>query len=211
MKKYLVLSFLILIFATPAFAKGPNTTQGQPTTLTKSISPTGNQVKNENQVQTKNQGEDQQLSVQTQESEQLNQEFTQTFTKVSDQVHQLINTVGAKGGIGQQVKEIAQNQTKLQDQIKGDFDNLKSRSSFAKLMIGSDKKTIQSLEQKMEQNRLMIQQLEQLKLKTKNQADLQQLQETIDLMLYQNTSLQNVIDKETKINGLFGWLVNLFK
>lgn len=66
------------------------------------------------------------------------------------------------------------------------------------------------MEQKMEQNRLMIQQLEELKLQTKNTGDLQQLQETIDLMTYQNTSLQNKIDKESKSNGMFGWLVNLF-
>jgi hypothetical protein len=30
-------------------------------------------------------------------------------------------------------------------------------------------------------------------------------------MTYQNTYLQNKIDKENKINGMFGWLVNLFK
>jgi hypothetical protein len=66
------------------------------------------------------------------------------------------------------------------------------------------------MEQKMEQNRLMIKQLEELKLQTKNTGDLQQLQETIDLMTYQNTSLQNKIDKENKSNGIFGWLINLF-
>ena len=81
---------------------------------------------------------------------------------------------------------------------------------MAKILVGSDKKKIQSLEEKMEQNRLMIQQLEELKLQTKNTGDLQQLQETIDLMTYQNTSLQNKIEKENKVNGIFGWLVNLF-
>ena len=212
------MSFLFLLLTTPVLAKGAvvvNQQSGQGTATVASqrvsVSPTGNQVKNQNEVKTQNQGEDQQLSVKTQESELLNEDVTQSFTKVSDQVHQLIDTVGAKGGIGQEVKVIAQSQTKLQDEIKSDFDNLNSRSALTKLLVGSDKKMTKSLEQKVEQNRLMIQQLEQLKLQTKNTGDLQQLQETIDLMTYQSTSLQDKIDKENKVNGMFGWLVNLFK
>jgi hypothetical protein len=233
-----VLSLAFLLAAFPVMAKGSNETQGQQgqgeTTNTQMtsengltvenkeivvsksptekavVSPSGKQVKNENQVQTQNMGEEKELSVKTKENEMLNDDVDQSMTKVSDQVHQLIETVGAKGGIGPQVKEIAQNQVKVQDEIKADFEGLNSRGTLAKLLVGSDKKMIQSLEQKMEQNRLMIQQLEELKLKTKNTGDLQQLQETIDLMTYQNTSLQNKIDKESKVNGLFGWLVKLF-
>ncbi|MFA6361738.1 MAG: hypothetical protein WCX33_02950, partial [Candidatus Shapirobacteria bacterium] len=115
MKKYLILSFLFLLVITPALAKGSTETQGQQLNTTTgsqkivtisptknaTISPTGNQVKNTNEVKTQNQGEDSQLSVKTQESEQLNQTVNDSFTKVSDQVHELIETVGAKGGIGQ--------------------------------------------------------------------------------------------------------------
>jgi hypothetical protein len=150
------------------------------------------------------------LSVKTQESEQLNQAVDDSLTKVSDQVHELIETVGAKGGIGQEVKEIAQNQTKLQEEIVSDVAKLNSRGTLTKFFIGSDKKLIQTMEQKMEQNRLMIQQLEQLKLQTQNTLDLQQIQETIELMTYQNISLQNKIDKENKSNGIFGWLISFF-
>jgi len=217
MKKYLILSFLFLLAITPVLAKSTtgaqqgqqaNTTSGSQNTV--NTSPTGNQVKNTNVVQTQNQGEDQKLSVKTQEAEQLNQAVDDSLTKVSDQVLELIDTVGAKGGIGQQVKVIAQDQTKLQQEIKSDVTQLNSRSAMAKFFIGSDKKLIQSMEQKMEQNRLMIQQLEQLMTQTQNQGDLEQLQLTIDLMTYQNTSLQSKIEKESKSNGMFGWLINIF-
>ncbi|MDD4938054.1 MAG: hypothetical protein PHX34_03505 [Candidatus Shapirobacteria bacterium] len=230
MKKYIVMSFLFLLVVVPALAKGSTETQGQQATANSqsnpagnnqgtvttipikktTVTPTGNQVGNQNEVQTQNQGENSQLSVKTQESEQLNQAVTDSFLKVSDQVHQLIETVGAKTGIGQEVRDIAQNQTKLQDEIKSDYAQLNSRGTMTKFFVGSDKKLIQSMEQKMEQNRLMIQNLEELKLQTKNSGDLEQLQETIDLMNYQNTSLQDKIDKEGKINGMFGWLINLF-
>lgn len=233
MKIYIALSIMFLLASFPILAKGSVeaqrgqqitesdsqsiTTNGSQNTITTSpskkpiVSPTGNQVKNTNMIQSQNQGEDSQLSVKTQESEQLNEDVTKSLNKVSDQVHQLIDTVGAKGGIGQEVKVIAQNQLKAQDQIKSDFEGLNSRGAFTKLMIGSDKKLTQSLQQRMEQNRLMIQQIEELMTQTKNKSDLEQLQLTIDLMTYQNTSLQNKIDRENKSKGMFGWLINLFK
>lgn len=216
MKKYLILSFLFLLVVTPVFAK--NTTQAPPqqaqnkNTITPatSITPTGNQVKNQNQIQTQNQGEDQQLSVQNQEEEQLDQNLNNNFQKVSDQVHQLIDTVGAKGGIGPQVKEIAQNQIKNQENIKSNLAQLQLRKYFVKFFIGSDKKTVQNVESQLEQSKLMIQQLEELKLQTTTPSDLQQLQETIDLMTYQNTFLEEKINLENKTRSLFGWLINFF-
>ena len=223
MKKYLILTFLFLLTVTPAIAKSSNATS-QPnqtnnpspvttknatvtstSTSTSTVTTTGTQVKNQNQTQTKNEGEDQQLSVQTQESEQLNQEINQNFQKVSDQVHQLIDTVGAKTGIGQQVKDIAQNQTKLQDDIKTNVSQLASRSALTKFFIGSDKKTLQNMEQQMEQNRLMIQQLEEVTTQTTNSGDIDQIQQTIDLLIYQNATLQEKISNDNKVNGLFGW------
>jgi hypothetical protein len=237
MKKYLVLSFLFLITVSQVLAKGVNETTGSssdkpevensqsettaddenasarvtnaPTKKTY-ITPSGNQVKNQVEVETKNQGTDKQIKAETNENEQLNEEVVQSFTKVSDQVHQLIETTGAKGGIGQEVKSIAQSQEKLQDDIKTDFEKLNSRGGVAKFFIGSDKKLTKSLEQKMEQNQLMIQQLEQLKLSTNNEGELQQLQETIDLMVYQNEALQNKVEIESKSKGVFGWLKNIF-
>jgi hypothetical protein len=55
----------------------------------------------------------------------------------------------------------------------------------------------------------MVQQLEELKLKTKNTADIQQLQETIDLITYQNNSLEEKINLESQSKGMFGWLAKL--
>lgn len=209
----------------PAIAKNQSDSQNQPQEKIETlntgpnsvndnqkiiITPTGNQIKSQNQTQTKNQSTDNQLKTKIQETEKLNEQVSQSFTKVSDQVKQLIETTGAKGGIGQQVKVIAQDQEKAQNQIKSDFEGLTSQGSIAKLFFGSDKKLIKSLDQKLDQNKLMVQQLEQLKLETKNEGELQQLQETIDLMIYQNTSLQNTITKEKTINGMFGWLINMF-
>lgn len=223
MKKYLVLSFLFLLVSTPILAKtsvGAQNQQNKPEIVTSqsnnsnqavsTVNPTGIQVKNQNQVKTQNQGEDQNLSVSTQESEQLNQAVDEDVAKVSDQVQELIETVGAKSGIGQQVKEIAQNQQKVQEKIQSSFYELKSRGSFVRLLVGSDKKLTQALENMTEENQQTIEKLVELRNKTQNQSELDQLEETINLMISQNTSLQNKLAKEKQVNGLFGWFVNLF-
>lgn len=237
MKKYLIIFFLFLLAVSPAIAKGPSSNSNQPTVQTTNtpsngnssstpsnnqnksnitpspkttITPTGNQVKNQNQVQIKNQGEDKDSNIKTQETQTLNKNLDENFSKVSDQVKELINTVGSKTGIGQQVKEIAQNQTKVQENLKSNLAQLQFRKSFVKFFLGSDKKTLKNIEQHLEENQLLVKQLEELKTQTKNTADLEQIQQTIDLMTYQNTSLQEKITQDGKVNGLFGWLTKLF-
>jgi len=228
MKKYLILSFLFLLATFPAIAKSANsnsTTQGQGqgqnqavSTVTPAqnqnttVTPTGKQIKNQNQVQTQNQGQEKKLNVQTQESQQTGQdEVEESITKVSEEVKKLLAARGNdKTGIGQQVKVIAQNQEKTQEKIKSAYYELKNRGQLVRLFVGSDKKMTQALEKMTEENKLTIQKLEELKTKTLNQAEKTQLQETIDLMLYQNTSLQEKVAKEKQTNGLFGWFTRLF-
>ncbi len=217
MKKYLILSFVFLLISFPVVAKNAITTpvqsQNRVQTQDTSISPTGQQVQNRNEVQTQNQGEESQLQVKTKESEQLNQEVEESVEKVSDYVHQLIEdrkTTGIKGGIGEKVSEFAQNQQQVQEKIKNSYEQLKNRGQLIRLFVGSDKKMTAALDQLVRENKLRIEELEALKNQTTNLADQTQLQETIDLMLYQNTSLQEKIAKEKQVNGLFGWFTRLF-
>ena len=217
MKKYLILSFVFLLISFPVVAKNAITTpvqsQNRVQTQDTSISPTGQQVQNRNEVQTQNQGEESQLQVKTKESEQLNQEVEESVEKVSDYVHQLIEdrkTTGIKGGIGEKVSEFAQNQQQVQEKIKNSYEQLKNRGQLIRLFVGSDKKMTAALDQLVGENKLRIEELEALKNQTTNLADQTQLQETIDLMLYQNTSLQEKIAKEKQVNGLFGWFTRLF-
>ena len=56
----------------------------------------------------------------------------------------------------------------------------------------------------------MLQQLEELKLETKNSSDLLQFEQSIEAITSQNTSLQEKINLEGKSNGLFAWFFNFF-
>ena len=126
MKKILIitLSILLVLVFLPVIVSA----QGQ-----------SNQVQNRNQVQTQNQGEDQQLQINTQEQESLqaNEESVGTqgrsenarqhMSVVAETVEELLTTQGAKGGIGQQVSEVAREQQQAQQEIEGELDKLEAR------------------------------------------------------------------------------------
>jgi len=59
----------------------------------------------------------------------------------------------------------------------------------------------------LEQNRLRIQELQQLQTQLKNTGDQTVIQNAIQALEQQNVSLQNRLDTENKTFSLFGWLV----
>ena len=213
MKKLFFVLPLLFVFAIPVAAKNETSGQGvgsQQGTVTQtqqqlmlSPSPVGSAIQNQNQVGTKNQGEDSQLKVSTWEQENLDSE------SLSDQVHQLLQ-LKTTGGIGEQVRQLAQEQNQVQDQIKTEISKVEGRGTLAKLLIGPDYKGLKNIQMLMEQNQLRIQQLEQLKTQLVNQGDITLVQETIQMLTDQDVSLQGKIALEEKSGGLFGWFIKLF-
>jgi hypothetical protein len=200
-------------------------TQEQQQVITSPI-PAGNQVQNQNQVTTQNQGEDSQLKVTTQNKESLgtnqgtgsqgteslnrNETATENMSEVAEQVQELLQ-VKTKGGIGDQVRQVAQEQDKAQTQIQEQVSKLNSKGKIARFLTGTDRQAVKALKQQMEQNQLRIQQLEELQNQLTNEGDITQVQETIQLLTDQNTSLQDRVNMEEKSNGFFGWLIKLFE
>ena len=156
------------------------------------VAPQGNQVQNQNQIKTQNQGEETQLQVATQHMEQL------------------MDMEGLSKEVGNKVKTIAQEQVQTQTQIQTQLNKLESRPGLMKKLFGPDYGAIKNLKQQMEQNRLRIQQLEQLQNQVTNQADETQLQEAIQALVEQNTALEEQIQAEEQVGSLFGWLFRLF-
>ena len=184
-----------------------------------SPSPAGNQVQGKNQVVTQNQGEDSQLQTNTQEMESeeanenvgsgnRNEAATENMSQVAEKVQELLQLKTA-GGIGQQVKQIAQEQNQAQDQIQEQISKLNAKGKVARFLTGTDRPAVTTLKQQLEENKMRIQQLEQLENQLTNQSDITQVQETIQLLSDQNITLQDRINLEEKSSGLFGWLVKL--
>jgi len=194
-----------------------------------------NQVKAQNQgedqqlqVKAQNQGEDQQLQVKTQEQEGTetgsggnskagsngNQEgkknLSQVRSSVAQQVQTLLNTNSENGGIGEQVRQWARTQQQSETKIQEYLNKIDSKTGLAKSLFGPNYNSLNDLKREMEQNRVRVQQLEQLKLKLTNQGDITNVQEMISLLQQENTSLQDRITAEEANGGVLGWLVKLF-
>ncbi|MFH1280885.1 MAG: hypothetical protein ABII08_04730 [Candidatus Beckwithbacteria bacterium] len=208
MKKILIITFSTLLVL--AFLPVVALAQGR-----------SNQVQNQNQVKTQNQGEDQQLQVTTQEQESLqggqpksvsprSETAREHMSVVAQTVEELLTTQGAKGGIGQQVSEVAREQQQAQQEIEGELDKLGARQGWARKLFGPDYKAIKNLNQQIERNRLRIRQLEQLQTQVANVADQTQIQEAAQALVEQNTALEEQIQAEEQTGSLFGWLFKLF-
>ena len=179
-------------------------------------------IQNQNQVQTQNQGEDQQLQIQTQEQEQTgtdegkginsqnrNQNAVEHMSEVAKKVQEL-QQIREEGGLGEQVRQIAQEQSIAQSVIKQNVDKLNSRGALKKLLLGTDYSAIKTLKAQLAMNQLRITQLEQIQTQLINQEDVVMVQATIQSLIEQNTALQNQINTEEKTKSMFGWMFKFF-
>ena len=216
MKKASVVMSVITILALPGiiFAQGQGA-QGQGTSTLQ-----GYQVQNQNQVITQNQGEDTQLQVATQEQESLgdgqgeglqirNQNAIENMSTVAAQVQQLLQ-VRTTGGIGEQVRLIAQEQNQAQTQIQNQLNKLESKGKMARFLSGTDYGAVKNLKAQLVQNQVRIDQLTELQNQLVNQGDITMVQETIQALIAENTSLQERITSEEGTKSMFGWLFRFF-
>lgn len=180
---------------------------------------TGQPVQNQNQVKTQNQGEEQQIQVQTEEQENLgegqgeglqnrNQNAIENMSEVAKQVQRLLQ-VRTTGVIGEQIRQVAQEQNQAQTQIQEQINKLEAKGRLARLLSGTDYGAVKNLKAQLEQNQLRIRQLEQWQNQLANQGDITLIQAMIQALVQENTSLQARITAEEQTKSLFGWLLKL--
>lgn len=215
-------AFAILVFAPVALAanNGVGAQGTNPQQPEIKPSPVGDSVQNQKRIETQNMGENTnlQVSVQEQESSQggigsgsqnRNQVAIENMSRVATRVQDLLQ-LRTSGGIGDQVRQIAQEQNQAQDRIQAQIDRIEKRSNLLKSLIGPDFKGIKEVQSLMEQNQMRIQKLEELKEQLTNQSDITMVEEAIQALVDQNTALQDRVSLEEGSNSLFGWLVKLF-
>lgn len=216
-----VLAFLVFVFSPVAFAKSDTAGTGTGTPVKAMVSPTsGAGVANQNQVKTQNAGEDSQLMINTAEQESAgdstisagmrSEMAIEKMSEVAKNVEILLMDKTLTGGIGQQVKTIAQEQKNSMDKVQSQIKSIDSRGGFVKALIGPDYKTLKELEMQLDQNQLRIEALTELKNQLTNAGDITMVEETIKLLAEENISLQDKINAENRIGSVFGWLIKLF-
>lgn len=174
---------------------------------------TGNQVQNQNQV--KNQGEANQIQASEQQGTQTGNKAgsamaEQRRSNVANAVQEMLQVADRNGGIGQQVKTIAQTQAQNQEKLETSLQKVQSRSGFAKFFVGPNYGEINNAKKILEQNKEQIKQLNQVKNQLANQGDQQTLTEQIKTLEQANLEIENSLGTAQKGFSLLGWMFRMF-
>lgn len=228
MKKTLLLSLLLmfgLIFQTQAASNNSNqgNKTGQVDATTQGSQP-GNAVKTNEKNKVTNQGESTQIQTQEQNSVQTQENAAADKTKkgksksnsseqrrsqVASAVQAMLQIADREGGIGQQVRVIAQAQNQNQVKLEQNLEKIQSRSGVAKFFIGPNYGEIKDAQKTLEQNREQIRQLNQIRTQLSNEGDQEQLTEQIRVLEQVNQEIENALSNVQSGFSLFGWLNKL--
>jgi hypothetical protein len=119
-------------------------------------------------------------------------------------------TTGMQGGIGPEVKKVAQEQKKAQQEINQQLEKMEQRQQWERSLIGPNYGAINQLEREIARNQERIQILKDSQEDLPEEAQ-EQVEETVQALENQNEALQETIDEETDTVSAFGWLVRLFQ
>lgn len=115
-----------------------------------------------------------------------------------------------QGGIGDQVRVIANAQNGSKDNVANEIDKVQNRNGFKTFLIGTDYKTIGQLRSEMVTTENQIDQLTALLDQTTDATDKASLQAQIQALTQEQQKINDFIKANESKFSLFGWLVKLF-
>lgn len=131
-------------------------------------------------------------------------------SEVANAVHELLQVADRTGGIGEQIRIIAQNQNKTQEDLENSLVKIESRSKFTKFFIGPNYSEISRGLKLLEQNLEQIKELDKIKTKLMNETDKQNIALQIQNLEKVNEELKNSLGIAKKGFSLFGWISRIF-
>lgn len=126
-------------------------------------------------------------------------------------VQSLLGVADREGGIGQEVRVIAQQQNETKNRASDLINAVESRNKIKEFFIGTSYKNLGELRSQMVQSRNQIDQLKRLAEKAENEGDKTELQNQIQLLEQEQASINNFITQNENQFSLFGWAVKLFR
>jgi hypothetical protein len=112
-------------------------------------------------------------------------------------------------GVANQLHEVIQAQISAGDRVNQAIDRAEGRNTFVKFLLGPDYQNLKEVKAEMEQNRLRIQKLSQIRAQISNAGDQTELANQIAVLEEQNTALQNQLNDLVSGFSLLGWLFKL--
>lgn len=130
--------------------------------------------------------------------------------EVAQFVHNLKTIGEIEGGIGQQVRVVAQAQNDSQPKVESAITNANDRNGFVKFLIGPKYGSIAEVQTAIVENQTRIKVLTDLTNQMTDPAVKQVLQDQIKMLTQQNSNLQKFVTESQEGISLFGWLMKMF-
>lgn len=134
----------------------------------------------------------------------------QRRSQVANAVQQMLQVADRVGGIGEQVRVIAQSQQQNHDEVEAKLERIRERSGFTKFFIGPKYDEIEKAKELLKQDKDKIKSLEDLKSVLTNEEDKAKIAEQVEVIKKAMTEVENIIGEEQKGFSLFGWLAKVF-
>ncbi len=134
----------------------------------------------------------------------------QRRSQVANAVHQMLEVADRVGGIGEQVRVVAQSQQQNHQDVEDQLDEIKERSGFTKFFIGPKYNKIEKAKDLIEQDKDKINKLEEIKSTLTNEEDKVKIDEQISIIKEAISEVEDIIDEEQSEFSLFGWLAKIF-
>jgi hypothetical protein len=142
-------------------------------------------------------------------SENLNGELHRSV--VANFVQTLLRVASRQeGGIGEQVRVVAQEQNQNREKTADQIESIEKRNKIKTFLIGTNYKNVGALRSEMVQTRNRLEKLNRLMEQTTNAADKTELQNQIQTLEEEQAKIETLLKKAEGKFSLFGWLVKLF-
>lgn len=144
------------------------------------------------------------------EDDDDNEEVAKEYkNEVAQFVHNLKAIGEIEGGIGQQVRVVAQAQNDSEDDVEDAIKDIDDRSDFVEFLIGPKYGSIAEVNTAIAENQTRIKVLTELMNQLTDPAVKLVLQDQITILNQQNANLQKLVAENESGFSLFGWLARL--
>lgn len=130
-------------------------------------------------------------------------------SQVANAVKEILMVAERSGGIGEQIRTIAQTQNQAQEQAEEAIQKAQKRSKFAKFLIGPNYGQLKKVEESLGVNAEQLKQLKELKNQVENSEDVAILEQEIYNIEQARADLELEVKNEKKGFSLFGWMNKL--
>ncbi len=133
-------------------------------------------------------------------------------SQVANAVQEMLNaTEKIEGGIGEKVREIAQNQNQIHENIEMKLEQIKNQNRFFRFLFGSKAKDVEELKNQIKTNQEKIVELKNTVGEMTDEQVKARLETQINTLEQVKTQIETETIEETSDFSLFGWVKNLFK